>query len=229
MKQHRMFAISVVDSDAFLDMPLSSQALYFHLCMRADDDGFLNNSRRIQRTIGGSDDDYKLLIAKRFVIPFDTGVIVIRHWKVHNWIRKDMYKPTICSEEMAKIEDDGTGTYRKKSTKKMLPEPKEEHREEKGDIISKSNLSEPLKEKIADFLAYRNEIKKPFKSERGIKSLIAEAEKQEQKHGSRAVIECINETIRNGWQGIFYDKIKPHEMTKDEAVEFLDAGGTFFE
>ena len=80
MAEKRMFTQKIIDSDAFLDMPLSTQALYFHLNMRADDDGFVNNPKRIQRTIGASDDDLKLLVVKRFVIGFDNGVIVIKHW-----------------------------------------------------------------------------------------------------------------------------------------------------
>jgi hypothetical protein len=88
MAERRMFAKIIIDSDAFLDMPLSTQALYFHLSMRADDDGFINNPKKIQRTIGATDDDFKLLIAKHFVIPFDSGVVVIKHWKIHNYIQR---------------------------------------------------------------------------------------------------------------------------------------------
>lgn len=91
--------MKIIDSDAFLDMPLSSQALYFHLNMRADDDGFVNNPRKIQRMLGCSDDDLKLLLAKRFVIGFDSGVIVIKHWKMHNTLRKDRYNPTQYQDE----------------------------------------------------------------------------------------------------------------------------------
>ena len=94
MAERRMFAKSVIDSDLFLDMPPTTQMLYFHLAMRADDDGFINNPRRIQRMIGASDDDMKILIAKQFILTFENGVIVIRHWKLHNYIRKDMYHPT---------------------------------------------------------------------------------------------------------------------------------------
>lgn len=99
MAERRMFAKTIIDSDAFLDMPLSAQALYFHLSMRADDDGFINNPKKIQRMIGASDDDCKLLILKRFIITFESGVIVIKHWKLHNYIQKDRYKPTIYQDE----------------------------------------------------------------------------------------------------------------------------------
>ena len=99
MARKRMFSILIVDSDAFLDMPLSTQALYFHLNMRADDDGFIGNAKRIQRMIGSSDDDLKILIGKRFLIPFEDGVLVIKHWRIHNTIQSDRYTPTVYTEE----------------------------------------------------------------------------------------------------------------------------------
>ena len=103
MADRRMFAKTIIDSDAFLDMPLSSQALYFHLSMRADDDGFLNNARKVQRMVGASDDDLRLLMAKKFLIPFESGVVVIKHWRIHNYIQKDRYKPTVYAEEKAQL------------------------------------------------------------------------------------------------------------------------------
>lgn len=99
-----MFSQKIIDSDAFLDMPLSTQSLYFHLAMRADDDGFINNPKKIQRMIGASDDDFKVLIAKNFVIPFDSGIVVIKHWRIHNYIQSDRYKPTSYTEERAQLE-----------------------------------------------------------------------------------------------------------------------------
>ena len=96
----RMFSPNVVCSDAFLDMPISSQALYFQLGMAADDDGFVN-PRKTMRMIGVSDDDLKILITKRFVLPFENGVIVIKHWRINNLVRKDFYRPTVYSEEKA--------------------------------------------------------------------------------------------------------------------------------
>ena len=103
MAERRMFAKTIIDSDAFIDMPLSTQALYFHLSMRADDDGFINNPKKIQRMIGASDDDIKVLIAKRFIIPFESGIVVIKHWKIHNYIQNDRYKETVYLEEKAQL------------------------------------------------------------------------------------------------------------------------------
>lgn len=251
MKEHRMFSLFVIDSDAFLDMPLSAQAIYFHLCMRADDDGFVNNPKKIQRMIGGSEDDYKLLVAKQFLIPFDTGVIVIKHWRLHNTIRKDMYKKTLCTQEAAMIEADGskvyqikegnvtgtvrirnvsvTDTARERDENVSLRE--EKLREDnlskdkidskcgnKGgmggkEIIQNSSCSIPVKEKLIEFLRYREEIKKPY-PESSLRILVKETFQQEQRHDTDAIVKLIEESIRNGWQGIFFDRLDRQQAQK---------------
>ena len=114
MAEKRMFTQKIIDSDAFLDMPLSTQALYFHLNMRADDDGFVNNPKRIQRTVGASEDDLKLLIAKRFLLCFENGVIVIKHWRMHNTLRKDRYNPTQYQEQFALLDIKDNNAYTEK-------------------------------------------------------------------------------------------------------------------
>lgn len=111
MAERRMFAKTIIDSDAFLDMPLSTQALYFHLSMRADDEGFVNNPKKIQRMIGAADDDIKVLVGKKFIIPFDSGVVVIKHWKIHNYIRGDRLKGTVYQEEASRLEVKENGAY----------------------------------------------------------------------------------------------------------------------
>lgn len=118
-----MFTKKIIDSDAFLDMPLSTQSLYFHLNMRADDDGFLNNPKKIQRMIGASDDDLKLLFAKRFVLAFDNGVVVIKHWRMHNLIRKDRYSPTQYTEERDTLTVKSDGSYTERTDDDLLPPP----------------------------------------------------------------------------------------------------------
>lgn len=121
MAEKRMFTQKIVDSDMFLDMPLSTQALYFHLNMRADDDGFINNPKRIQRTIGASEDDLKLLIAKRFVICFENGVIVIKHWRMHNTLRKDRYSPTQYQDLLGTLEVKDNRAYTEKQVEQLAP------------------------------------------------------------------------------------------------------------
>ena len=111
MADKRMFSLKIVDSDLFLDMPLSSQCLYFHLSMRADDDGFVNNPKKIIKIIGANEDDLKILIAKGFVIVFDQGIIVITHWKINNFIRKDRYKPTMYIDQKQQLYQTENGAY----------------------------------------------------------------------------------------------------------------------
>jgi uncharacterized phage protein (TIGR02220 family) len=111
MSERRMFSMQIVDSDAFLDMPLSTQALYFHLSMRADDDGFVDNARKIIRAVGCSQDDMKLLFAKNFVIAFEDGVCVIKHWRIHNYIRTDRKKDTAYIEHLSKLDTKENGSY----------------------------------------------------------------------------------------------------------------------
>lgn len=112
MAERRMFAKTIIDSDAFLDMPTSARLLYYDLSMRADDDGFINSPKKIIRMTGASDDDLKVLIIKKFVIPFENGVVVIKHWLIHNYIRKDTYNETPYKEQKAMLIVDENKSYK---------------------------------------------------------------------------------------------------------------------
>ncbi len=115
-----MVSPKITDTDVFLDMPLSSQALYFHLNMHADDDGFIDNINTIKRMVGASTDDEKLLIAKQFIIPFeDKGIVVIKDWRIHNYIRKDRYTPTIHNDIASRLTVDSNGSYQMKTDDKV--------------------------------------------------------------------------------------------------------------
>lgn len=111
MANKRMFTMKIVDSDAFLDMPLSAQCLYFHLNMRADDDGFIGNPKRIMKIVGAADDDLKLLIAKSFLLTFENGVIVIKHWRMHNTLSKRRYHETQYIDEKSSLLLKKNGSY----------------------------------------------------------------------------------------------------------------------
>lgn len=104
MAERRMFAKTIIDSDAFLEMPMSARLLYYDLGMRADDDGFVNSPKKIMKIVGASNDDMNILILRKFIIPFEKGIVVIKHWKIHNYIRSDRYKPTVYVEEKAMLE-----------------------------------------------------------------------------------------------------------------------------
>ena len=161
----RLFSTQIVDSDAFLDMPASAQNLYFHLGMRADDDGFVGNPKKILRVCGANEDDLKVLVGKRFVLTFKSGVVVIKHWLIHNSIRKDRYNPTQYLEEKNSLRlkennsytDDinvglplgnQTATQVKLSKVKLS---KEKIREEKG----KTSFSPPSLDEIKNYCLIR--------------------------------------------------------------------------
>ena len=111
MAERRMFAKTIIDSDAFLDMPVTARLLYYDLGMRADDDGFVNSPKKIMRVVGASQDDMNILIMRKFIIPFDSGVVVIKHWKINNYIRNDRYVETKYKEEKAALLFDENNAY----------------------------------------------------------------------------------------------------------------------
>ena len=164
MAERRMFTMKIVDSDAFLDMPMSTQALYFHLNMRADDDGFVNNPKRIMRMMSASEDDLKLLIAKRFILCFENGVIVIKHWRMHNLLRKDRYNPTQYTEEKAMLTIKEDGAYTEKTCDNLLATTWQPNGNQMAtqdsigeDSIDKNNIIEaPKKETRHKYGAYNN-------------------------------------------------------------------------
>lgn len=167
MAQRRMFSLQIVDTDAFLDMPPSSQLLYFHLSMRADDEGFIANPKKIMKVVGSNDDDMKILIAKRFILTFDSGIVVIKHWLIHNTIRMDRFKQTKYEDEKNLINIKENGSYTELATKwqpngnQMVPQvklskdklSKDREREEQTPPLPLEQLLKPfLEEYGADLL-----------------------------------------------------------------------------
>jgi len=143
MAQRRMFSQKIVGSDAFIEMPVSARELYFQLGMYADDDGFIN-PKKIIRMIGASDDDLKILIGKRFVLPFENGVVVIKHWQINNMIRKDFYQPTIYIEQKSSLILNENKSYTE-NVNKMLTNCK--HNIIKLNKIKLNNITETSSEK----------------------------------------------------------------------------------
>ena len=115
MAERRMFAKTIIDSDAFIDMPVTARLLYYDLAMRADDDGFVNAPKKIMRMVGASQDDLSVLILRKFLIPFENGIVVIKHWRIHNYLRKDRYTETKYTEQKELLECDENNAYRMKS------------------------------------------------------------------------------------------------------------------
>lgn len=236
MAERRMFAKTIIDSDAFIDMPLSTQCLYFHLSMRADDDGFINNPRKIQRMISASDDDLKVLIMKRFILPFDSGVVVIKHWKIHNYIRNDRYKETVYQDEKAQLLlkengvytelpapgiPDGTQPVYQMETqvrlgkdsigKDRVGEGSKGKKETTHDLLLRLLpeyiIPDPLKTKMEEWITYKTERKEAYK-EQGMKSLLRQIENNQLMYGEKAVCDLIDDSMANGWKGIIFDRLK---------------------
>lgn len=111
MAKRRMVSLDIVDTDKFLEMPTSTQCLYFHLLVRADDDGFVDSPKKIGKIVNCSDDDLKLLILKQFIIPFDSGVCVIKDWRIHNYIQSDRYKETLYLNEKSNLKLEENNMY----------------------------------------------------------------------------------------------------------------------
>lgn len=140
-----MFNKQITRSDAFLDMPRSTRLLYYDLSLDADDDGFIDKYKSIMRLTGASEDDLKLLIAKSFIIPFENGVIVIKHWRMNNLIRSDRYKPTVYQEEKKQLSLKENGSYTKKTT---IGIPNDNQRETQYSIEKDSIVKESIVEEV---------------------------------------------------------------------------------
>ena len=165
MSQRRLFSPAIVESDAFLEMPVSTQALYFHLGMHADDDGFVN-PKMIMRMIGASEDDLKVLLGKRFVLSFESGVIVIKHWLIHNSIRKDRYNPTKYLDEKNTLQIKENGAYTE------LWQPFGNHLATQGKV-SKGKVSKDNTVAIATIWNFEEELKKLKEGKRKDYKIIA--------------------------------------------------------
>ena len=226
MAERRMFAKTIIDSDAFLEMPATSQLLYFHLSMRADDEGFVNKPKSIMRTVGCRDDDLSVLCAKGFIIPFESGIVVIKHWYIHNWIREDRKHVTKYEEERKSLSIKDNGSYT--VAHKCLPDVSQMsdscHTEVKlgKDSLGKDridNADKPLSDfdiAINNFKEHRKKLKKPM-TPHAVELLLKELEKlapgDEQKK-----IELIEYAIYRGWQGVFAkdENYKKPEHKKQE-------------
>lgn len=202
-----MFSKQIVDSDAFLEMPLSTQALYFHLSMRADDDGFLNNAKKVMKIIGANQNDYDLLVAKSFIIQFSDGICVIKHWRINNYLRKDRYTETIYQEEKAMLTMQPNGRYSlKDSIREMDDFPVgiplvdrsdtqnriEKNREEKNSIYSAEKLHD--EQSLDDFF---ESIWKLYPIKKGKGQVSTSRKKALQKIGYDQIGRCVDRFLKD--------------------------------
>lgn len=204
MPEKRMFTKKITESDAFLDMPLSSQCLYFHLNMSADDDGFVNNPKRVMRTIGASEDDLKLLIAKAFLLVFENGVVVIKHWWMHNTLKNDRYKPTDYQEEKELLAQKTNKAYTWKQNGNILetqPNQDKPNQDKPNNIYSAlDGRSDEFKEAFMEFADMRKRIKKPL-TEKSVKRTLNALAKLSQFELTQ--IQILEQSSYNYWQGVY--------------------------
>jgi hypothetical protein len=169
MSQRRMFSPDIVESEEFLTMPISSQALYFHLGMGADDDGFIQ-PKMIMKMLGANDDDLKVLLAKRFILAFESGVVVIKHWLIHNMIRVDRYKTTRFQDEKKTLKIKENKAYTElgcQNDNQMAPQVR----------LGKVRLGKVRLGKDSIDIAETSSAEKPFSSEEYIQSLLKDKKK----------------------------------------------------
>lgn len=217
MARRRMFNLDIIDTDLFIEMPQSSRLLYYELCMRADDDGFVSSPKKIQRVVGCSDDDFKVLITKKFIIPFETGIVVIRHWKIHNYIQKDRYKETLYSEEKRLLSQEENGAYKLMDTsciqngdtgkdsielvKDSIDNNKKERKKTSYDEILNSMIEDDdVKNTICDYIKMRKLIKKPM-TDRAVTMLINKLYKLS--NNKQIQIKILEQSILKNWTDIY--------------------------
>lgn len=215
MAERRMFAKTIVTSDAFLDMPPTARCLYFTLGMFADDDGFVNNPKSIMRQSGSTIDDMNILISKKFVIAFESGVIVIKHWRIHNYIQNDRYHETKYKEEMKLLSLDENKAYTLENTTVEALDTECIHdvskvdtevrlgKDRKGKVKEDiyAGLPDNLREELAEFEEMRKSIKKPM-TDVARKRLIRELQKLAGEDVQK-MIEILDQSILNSWAGVY--------------------------
>ena len=235
MAERRMFAKTIIDSDAFLDMPVTARLLYYDLAMRADDDGFVNSPKKIMRMVGASQDDLSILILRKFIIPFDNGVVVIKHWRIHNFIRNDRYKETTYTDQKGMLELDSNKAYQLKNECHTTGIPMVDERDTQvrlGKVsIGKVNKKENKKEKSAldsmideytnnpalsdtlrDYIKLRKALKAPL-TDRAMKICLNKLDTLATTDEGK--IKVVEQSIERGWKGLFPLKQQEQEPVRD--------------
>lgn len=233
MAERRMFAKAITESDTFLDMPLSTQALYFHLGMIADDDGFVGSPKRLARSINASEDDLKLLLAKRFILGFNSGIVVIKHWKINNYLRSDRYKPTTYQEELKTLQVKENGSYTELVTN-GIPNgiPNGNQRETQYSIgkysigkVSIDNIIKVYEEEIGTLTPYQLDTLQSYLDDLS-EEMIIEAIKRASRYNKKSLkyIEGILKNwLKNGYKTLadIKDTPKPSNKEIKQAFEYL--------
>lgn len=208
MAERRMMSKKVIHSDPFMDLPATTKNLYFYLMIEADDDGFVNSPKRIQRMIGATDDDASILIAKKFILSFESGVIVVKHWRMHNYIRSDRYNETSHKKEKAQLNLKENGVY----TMDTIGIPSGSIGKDRigKESIDKYDIGVFSEEEFKQIKAYRSKLNKSIKTQLAVTKLSNSFKKCYDKGFSFDKVFTIMQ--ENQWQSINV------EWIKDEAV-----------
>lgn len=223
MGERRMFNKKITESDAFLDMPASAQMLYFHFSMNADDDGFVNSPRKIQKMCCASDEDYEMLIARSFIILFDSGIIVIKHWRMHNYIKSDRYKATNYVEEKSLLGVKKNNSYTLDESQMVkrcdTNEPVDIKETKKKEVYFPND--EQLEEAFQEFLTMRRKIKKPLVTSNGINRMLNKISRLSEGDNDLAV-RILQQSIDHCWTDIYELKSEPpKQVYKNKQEEQL--------
>ena len=222
MAERRMFARTIMEEDTLLSLPAKVAIMYIHANLQADDDGFVDRIRSIRKMLGVREKDVRLLVDRGYLIPFDSGIMAITHWHIHNRIRKDTYTPTKYIRERAVLEIDGAGMYRLRTD--PVTDVVRECTAGKGNREKDSTVQG--KDRIDDILLHAQELGIPvsfsspviawfdYKASRGeeqspatVHSTLVQIKRNLDLYGEDAVGELIRLSIRNGWRGIFFDRL----------------------
>ncbi|WP_079851296.1 DnaD domain protein [Streptococcus suis] len=207
MAQRRMFSKEITTSDHFVDMPQSTQLLYFHLGMEADDEGFIGNARMLSRAYGANSDDLKLLQAKGFIIIFESGVTVVKDWNLNNQIRKDRLKPTIYQAEKSLLTLDNAGVYQFDNQMTTKPQPNDNQMPTKcPHRLGKDSIGEQQLGAGAGKNIIFEKLKDAFGEMSINGTIVREVEDLLSKHGQELLIHALDETILNGGRSIRYTR-----------------------
>ena len=222
MAERRMFARTIMEEDTLLSLPAKVAIMYIHANLQADDDGFVDRIRSIRKMLGVREKDVQLLVDRGYLIPFDSGIMAITHWHIHNRIRKDTYTPTKYIRERAVLEVDGAGMYRLRTD--PVTNAVQECTTGKGNREKDSTAHG--KDRIDDILRHAQELGIPvsfsspviawfdYKASRGeeqspatVHSTLVQIKRNLDQYGEDAVGELIRLSIRNGWRGIFFERL----------------------
>ena len=222
MAERRMLARGIMEEDLLLSLSAKLQIYYTHLILQADDDGFVDRIRSIRKMLGVREKDVQLLVDRGYLIPFESSVMAITHWHIHNRVRKDTYTPTKYTRERAALEIDATGIYRLRNDpvtdveqecavgkERVDKDSRVQERKRMDAIIRQARelgISDSFSVPVGEWFAYKAS-RSEDQSPATVHSTLVQIKRNLDQYGESAVEELIQRSIRNGWRGIFFERL----------------------